>query len=110
MDNKHEHEPGLDDRRTIPYCNHIPAQSNKISDWIPMIAIIGGMIVSWTSLNTDMTKLQVNQVNIKEDLSKLDSTFEKHSVNHLRSMNNIKDQVDSLEMSMSGFYRNRANK
>lgn len=92
------------DRRDTPYNNLPPV--NNIATWLQFVMVIGAMTVSWTSLNTNITKIDVKQMHIKEDLEKLDVSFEKHNVVHLKSINDVKAQVNDLERSVTLIYRN----
>lgn len=99
MSNEYEHS----DRRDAPY-NNVPAPTN-IATWLQFSIIIGAMIVSWTTLNTTITKIDVNQANIKEDLQKLETEFVKHHDVHFKNLEDVKDQVQSLENSVTTLYR-----
>ncbi len=80
------------DRRDNPY-NNLPPASN-IAIWLQFATLIGAMVVSWTTLNTTMTTLNVKQSHIKEDLNGLEI-----------DVKDMKDQVISLERSVTGIYR-----
>ena len=80
-----------DDRRHIEYCNHHHdcydggnnnqgRQPFSLKDWIPMVAILGALVVSWTTLNTTIVKIEVNQENLKGDLGELKTSFVEHNV------------------------------
>ena len=99
-----------DDRRGIPYCNHIhegrdAKEPVRLTEWLPMVAILLGMVVSWTTLNTTITRIDVNQINLKEDMKILDKTFAEHNSAHAKAMSNVEDQVNSLEHSMTSLYQ-----
>lgn len=94
-----------EDRRDEPY-NNVPPMNN-MATWLQFVMVIGAMMVSWTSLNTTITKIDVKQIHIKEDLEKLDVAFEKHNVVHLKSINDVKNQVNDLERSVTNIYRRK---
>lgn len=90
-----------DDRRNKPYNNTL---STNTATWIQFATLFAMMLTSWISMTNDLTKLDVTQAHIKEDLQNLDTSFESHNTIHMKNLEDIKDQVRGLEISLTNMY------
>ena len=109
------YEDGIDcenDRRSREYCNHHHDCYNdnnnnhngskfELTEWFPLLTILIALTAGWTSLNTTITKIEVNQINMKEDFKEFEDAFDEHNQIHLSTMKDITEQVNSLERSLT---------
>lgn len=98
-----------EDRRSKEYCNHHHDCYNdnngggkfKLTDWFPLLTILIALGAGWTSLDTTITKIEVNQLNLKEDFKDLEESFEEHNDVHETTMKDLTEHVNSLEHSLT---------